>query len=114
MTFEAEFLSLMPSTVTVYPLASRNADGHTTFGTTGVTYRARVAYVPHTVHLADGRIQASEGIAWLASTTPLSIQSKYVLPDGSVPIVYAVENIPDQDGQHHSKVFFGSQRATIR
>jgi len=114
MSFEAEFLSLMPSTVTVYPLASRNADGHTTFGTTGVRIRARVVYTPHTVRLPDGRIGAAEGIAWLASTSPLSIQSKYVLPDGSSPVVYAVENIPDEDGQHHSKVFFGSQMAKMR
>ena len=52
MTSEAAFLDLMPSTVTVYPVATTDAYGLNTFGS-GVSTRCRVQETGRVVKNAD-------------------------------------------------------------
>lgn len=114
MSFEAEFLTLMPSTITVATQASRAADGHVTYSTATSTYRCRIVKANQNIRGADGTWVMVGWIAWVASTGYLSVQDKYTLPDGTSPPVLAIETITDEDGPHHNKVFFGSKQVRLR
>lgn len=108
MSFEADFLELMPHTITVYDYVSTNAYGEPTHSTTGTTYRALVEERPNFIRTAFGEEAVSSAIAYIASTSRIPITSKVVLPDGSEPGVMRSDVFSDEDGTaHHVVLFFG-------
>ncbi len=113
MSFEAAFLSLMPHTVTVQELTGKNADGSPTYSTSAVSYRARVVRANKQVRDGRGNTVMAGYFVWVASTGTLSPQALYTLPDGSQPPVFMVESFPDEDGTHHHKVVFGTNRVSL-
>ena len=107
MSFEAEFLTMMPSTMSVYPLVSWTDYGDPLYSTTAVTYRYRGEYEPTVSHDQLGAEVITSITAYVASTSPLNPLDSYVLADGSTGVVLSVTQAWDDEGLHHNVVRFG-------
>ena len=107
MSFERQFRTMMPHTVTVRTLASKSADGSPTYSTAASTYTARVVTAQRQIRDGSGNVKMAAFDVWIASTGSLSPQSRFTLPDGSSPPVLSLSSYPDEDGTHHTKVVFG-------
>lgn len=115
MAFDPDLLELMPHQVLVYARASAGGNGYgaESFSTTASTYRGRVYPHSQEVTTDDGQVVQSNYVAWLRSTAALTVHHRYRLPaavvstSGPQPIPVKVDRPPDEDGQHHVKVFFG-------
>ena len=109
MAFEAEFLELMPHTITVYPVLSANTYGEPVFSTSGTTYQALVEERPQMIRSAFGEEMITSANAYVASTARIPLTSRVVLPDGSEPALVRSDVFADEDGTaHHVTLFFGS------
>ena len=109
MSFEADFLELMPHNVTVYPVDSVNIHGEEIYSVLGTTYRALVEERPQMIRTAFGEEAIATAVAYVASTSRIPITSRVVLPDGSEPAIMRSDVFSDEDGTaHHVALFFGS------
>ena len=108
MTIEAEYLGVMPSTVTVYPVASTDAYGKMTFNATGVATRCRIQETGRVVTTPDNRNVFEVGTIIFYGTPSITTESKIVLPDGSSPLILSVRVYNDEFGAHHTTVSFGN------
>ena len=103
----SEWSDMMPHTVTYAAIASRDAYGKPTYAT-AVTYRARVAYKQtRIVNRLNGQDAIATGEVWLMAKIIPAIDARIVLPDGSTPIILNWEVFPDENGDHHTKLYFG-------
>ncbi len=102
----ADWKCLMPVTVDVYQLASRDAYGVPAYGTPA-TFNARVVYKPTRVVDTAGDEVVAKGVVWIATTTTIDPEDAIELPDGTRPPILAVSIVSDDAGTHHVKVFFG-------
>ena len=100
-----DFLDFMPETVTIAPFSSRDSYNVPTHGT-AVSFAARVVKKQQLVRAGDGSERISTGHAWIGGTPSMTTEDKLTLADGTVPEVLAVESLPDEDGDHHVKIFF--------
>lgn len=107
MSFDRAFRELMPHTVIVSTVATLGVGGGVTYSTSSASYRARVVNTNRQVYNSRGQLVAAAQEAWIASTSILSPNSKFTLPDGSTPPVLSVDVFPDEDGHHHVRVTFG-------
>lgn len=108
MGIEAAFLSMMPSTITVYAQASLDQYGKRTFSATGTSYQCRVQDVNELLRTDDGREVVITGRVYLyGAPTDITTDHKIVLPDGSSPVVYLVTVNNDQTGAHHTVIQYG-------
>jgi hypothetical protein len=101
-----DFLELMPHTVSHAELASRDAYGKPVYGS-AVDYTARVLYKNQKVRAKDGSEVVARGVVWIGGTPTVSPDDQLTLPDGSTPIILSFEQYADEDGAHHTKIFFG-------
>lgn len=113
MSFEStDFREMMPHTITVKTLASKNSDGSPVYSTSASTYRARVVQTSKQVRDMRGNVVMAAQLAYIASTAALSANSRFQLPAGTggstTPPVLRVDNFPDDDGVHHHRVWFGA------
>ena len=107
MAFEATFLSLMNSTVTISTRASHNNYGEPSFGS-GTGYRARIHEKAGFVRTADGETLEITTEVWVNSTKAFTVDDRIALPNGTTPQIVAVNRPFDEDGaQHHIKLFLG-------
>lgn len=112
MSFDRDvFLELMPDTVSIQDVSSRDKYGKRSYGT-AASYRARVREKLERIMNLEGREDWAKTKVWIApnadGTLPtLTTDSKVTLPDGSTPPILAIERIPDEDGYHHMVVWFG-------
>lgn len=98
---------MMPDTVTVYAQSSMDAYGKRSWSASGTTYNARIQ--------ADSRLQRDDqgrevtviGRVYLYGAPALTTNHKMVLPDGSTPIIVAVDVVGDEVGDHHTVVTLG-------
>ncbi len=102
----SDFDDMMPHTVTVSEFSSRNAYGDANYGS-AVSYTARVIYKDQLIKAKDGSQIMAKGMVWLSGTPTLSTEDLLTLPDGTTPPILSQSLIPDEDGSHHVKVFFG-------
>lgn len=102
----ADFLPLMPETVSVASYTGSDGYGQPQHGSP-VDYRARVIYRAKLVRAANGEETVARGEVWLATTTAIDEQDQITLPDGTTPPILMVEQLSDADGPHHTKVAFG-------
>lgn len=106
MTIDSEFLDLMPHTVSIAHLSSRDAYGVPTYGT-ATSYRARVVKKAEMVRDTSGADVVSTTQVWLYGTSSVTPESQITLPDATTPKILMVETYADEDGYHHDKVFCG-------
>jgi hypothetical protein len=102
----SDFLDLMPATISHAPLVSRDAFGLPTYGS-DTEYRARVIYKPTHVRGPAANIVLAKGVVWIAGTPTIGSEDRLTLPDGTTPPILAAARIPDEDGDHHCKIYFG-------
>ena len=108
MAIDAEFLDLMPSTVTIYAKTGMDAYGKMTFSATGTAVRCRVQETGRVIKTADNRDVYENGTIIFYGTPTISEDSKIVLPDGSSPLILAVIHHNDELGANHTTVSFGN------
>lgn len=103
----ADFLDLMPQTVTLTPFSSIDKYGERTFGT-AKNVKARVVDREERIAIAGGEYAIARGKVYLGElVSPVpSTKDQLTLPDGSTPEILAVRKFPDQAGDHHQVVFF--------
>lgn len=103
----SDWSELMAQTVTYATVASRDAYGKPTYAT-AVTYQARVVYKQtRIVNRINGQDAIATGTVWLAASILPSLDARITLPDGSTPTILNWEVFPDEDGDHHTKLYFG-------
>lgn len=107
MTMETEFLSMMPSVVTIYPNSSLDAYGKISHNATGVQVRCRVQEGTNRYATERNRDEFENGTIIFYGAPAITISSKIVLPDGTSPVILSVKNHNDETGVHHTTVTFG-------
>lgn len=113
MSFSTDFLELMPSTVKVSTRSAHSNYGEPTFTGSTTSYRARIVEKTGFVRTADGEEVGYSTVLWVRSTGAVSINTsdRITLPSGigpsSRPPIMAVEVLPDEDGEHHRKIYCG-------
>jgi hypothetical protein len=107
MTLEAQFLSMMPSTVTVYSKASTDQYGKRTFSATGTSYSCRIQDVNEMLRTDEGREVVITGKVYLYGAPNLTTDHKIVLPDSTVPVIHMVTVNNDESGAHHTVIYYG-------
>lgn len=117
MAFEAPFLDLMASVVTVTPSSTRDSYGKTTYGTAVANVPAKVSYKTGVQRRPNNEDVGYSASAWLppagyvsgSVTVPtVGLNDKVTLPDGVVRTVVAVDRPLDEDGViHHQAVRLG-------
>lgn len=108
MAWSTAFEALMPDTVTVKTLSGLSTDGRgtPTYGTAS-TYTARVSRMQQLVRTFEGTEEVAHTVVWIKSTSTFAAASQITLPDGTTPNLLSLSAIPDQDGIHHLKAWFG-------
>lgn len=107
MSFEAEYLTMMPSTMLVYDFLTFDDYGDPSYSTAAVNFRCRVEYDGVIVRDQLGQDVVSNVTAYVAASTRLNELSKYVLPDGSTGVVQSIAVQFDDEGIHHNVVHLG-------
>jgi len=103
----SEWADMMPHAVTYAPVSSRDKYGKPTYGT-AVSYQARVVQKQtRIVNRINGQDAIATGVVWLAGSPTLSLDGRITLPDGSTPTILNWEVVPDEEGDHHTKVYLG-------
>jgi len=98
------FLAMMPDSVTIEPLSSRDTYGKPTYGT-GVVYQARVVRKRKAYRRKDGTEAASSSVVYLGGVSGATEQSRITLPDVTQPVIGAVNLYPDELGAHHEVIY---------
>lgn len=110
MSFDPEFLELMPSTISVFAYTGFNFYGEPAYSPTATTYRCYIQEQPTEVLTAFGRNTIASHTVYVASTARIDITAKIVMPDGSEPHLIRSDVMYDEEGIHHVVLFFGSEQ----
>lgn len=122
MSFDAEFLSMFPQTVTWTPISGLSTDGYgvMTYSTSGTkTLQARIEQKRRLVRDAVGREVVSSTTVFVPpydnstgqTAVVISVSDRITLPSGflsagsSTPPIIAVEREQDDVGDHHFAVY---------
>ena len=123
MSFEREFLSLMPHTVTIELCTGRDRNNDLTYAAP-IQYRARVSgkilslrrhnatdETPIFDIYIGGKIVGGQHVA-LTDSDKMTIEDRVTLPNAAAwvdvtPVIFAIARVTDDDGQHHAKVQCG-------
>lgn len=114
MSFENEFLELMPHTVILTAPTGYNAQGKPTYvGGTAVSYRGRVV---GTIQALRDSKRAQESPMFMiyiaAGNGVITTEYKLDLPSDAVfgtraPFIFAIERLTDENSNHHVKLICG-------
>lgn len=107
MTIETAFLDLMPSTITIYPMASSDAYGKRTFSATGTTVRCRIQERDQRYTTERNEDYQAVGTIICYGTPSIDLDSKVVLPDGTQIMILSIVHHNDESGAHHTSISFG-------
>ncbi len=100
---EPAYAELFSETVTISPSSSMDVYGKYTYGT-GVSSSAHLVLGTKLTVTPDGREVVEIGKAYLYGQVAVTVSSKIVLADGTVPVIIFVDKVYDQDGWHHTVV----------
>lgn len=110
--FEAEFLTMMPDTVTIEPCIGRDTYNKKVYGS-AVSYRARI------VGKAIGLRREGSEDGTVVYDVYIDSNGYFITPEDRltlpttggwvdrVPVIFAVAHYTDEDGRHHTKVQCG-------
>jgi hypothetical protein len=111
MGISAEFLSLMPDTLTVFSQSAVDKYGKRTFSGSGTSIRCRVQYDINQsgggAQGSDGRLATPTGKAFLYGDYNITTDHRLVLPDSTEAIIRSVNRAGDENGAHHTVINFG-------
>jgi len=55
----------------------------------------------------NGQETLARTVVWLLGTPTITPEDKLVLPDATEPPIINTESFPDDEGDHHTKVYLG-------
>lgn len=99
------FADMMASSITVQPLIGRADDGAPVYSSP-LTYQARISMKTRNVIGKDGQTVVARGQAWLDTVDPITVNDLFIMPDGSKPIVLAVNLNYDETGPAFTNIAF--------
>jgi hypothetical protein len=111
MTIEADFLDLMPLTITWYAKSGAlNNYAARSFSGTATTARGRVQYASD-VQGSNGGVEEArdvypKGYIYLYGNPSISVDDRILLPDNQEVVVRELDKHYDESGVHHVKVTF--------
>lgn len=105
----ADFLGLMPDTVTWEAVATRDVYGKPATYANAVSYRARVSYSQKRIpSRATGQDVVASCQVWLNGVlAALNTDDRITLPDGSTPVIVGWDTPTNDKGTHHTKIYMG-------
>lgn len=106
MPIEADFLELMPTTVTVFARTATDAYGKLSFAATGTAVRCRLQPSDEVMKDAENRDVVAKGTIIFFGAPAVSTDSRILLPDGTVPLILSVQVFNDDTGVHHTTVVY--------
>ena len=103
----ADWLSLMPFTVSYEAAAVRDEFGKVTTYAAPVSYRARATYKHQRVaSRATGQDVIASIQVWLNGVIPtINVDDRITLPDGTTPLIVSWDMPTDEVGNHHTKLY---------
>lgn len=107
MPFEQEFLTMMPRSIGIKPMTSRDAWGNRSYGTISY-YQGRIQNKRRKVINRDGDEVISETTLYLATTVNIGIDDQITMPSGFLPLhpeIIAVRPLDDDWGSHHLTLY---------
>lgn len=104
----SRFLEMMPDTITFNAGSAIDKYGKRTYGGTVTTANGRIVFENRLIKNDEGQDIVSTGRVYLYGPyASLTLQDKITLPNGSTPVILAVETKKDTGGNHHTVVHFG-------
>lgn len=107
MSFENDFLDLMPHSIIVNSFSSINGYGKPTFATAATTYQGLIQYKQKLIKTGSGQEKISTAQVVLNCTGTINSDDKITLSDGTIRPILGIERLSDDEGQHHIKISFG-------
>lgn len=107
MPIDPRFLDLMPSVLKVYKRSTRDQYGRPSFAATAVEYQCRVMDEDRLTRTAENTDAVVAGKVIIFGVADVTLDDKIELPDGSEPVVVAVDQHDDENGPHHTTISVG-------
>jgi len=106
----ANFLEMMPDTITFNATSSTDKYGKKTFSATNISVRCRLVDDTVLVKDSEGQDIVSVGRAYLAGDySTLTLGHKITLPNGATPVIVKIDSKNDTSATvHHTVVHFGA------
>jgi len=99
------FVDMMSSNITVQTFISRSDEGVASYSSPQ-TYLSHIANKTQNVIAANGQTVVARGQAWLDTVDPISVNDLVTFPDGSVPVILAVDVASDETGPAVTRLTF--------
>ena len=107
MAFESDFLELMPDSVTFRAGTALNEYGKRSYGT-ALTVTGRLIYDDIVTRTDDQRQFSLTGkFLTYGPQTSLRLSHNMVLSNSSEAIIYAIDQLKDNNGDYYTSVKFG-------
>lgn len=106
----SEWLDMMNDEVTVYPFTGRSASAKPTYSATGTTYPAYIELMNRLVVDKMGHTVTARGRVFLGTEVVIGTEDKIVIPSEyhpTDPPIISVNVQNDENGNHHTVVYFG-------
>jgi hypothetical protein len=106
----ANFLEMMPDTITFNATTATDKYGKKTFGGGNISVRCRLVDDTVLVKDSEGQDIVSVGRAYLAGDySTLTLGHKITLPNGATPVIVKIDSKNDTSATvHHTVVHFGA------
>jgi len=104
---DPELLSMMPASIGVKHVTSRDAWGNPTYGAT-TTYKGRIENRRRKVINRDGQEVISETALYLATTAMVDINAQITLPSGYYPTspkIISIKRETDEYGAYSTTIY---------
>ena len=106
MSLEATFLTMMPSTVTLYAFSSMDAYGKPTFSATGTTVRCRIMDNLRVDRNSEYFDTDYTGTIIFYGNPTIDELTRIVMPNGDEPQIVSIRKHIDDEGSHHTTVTY--------
>lgn len=106
MSWDYAWVGLMPTTVTIAALSSRDGYGKPTFAA-GTSYTARVAKKNKRVRTFSGEDAVATTICWVKGSSGTGPTHRVTLADTTTPPILACEELTDESGVIGEKLYLG-------
>ena len=106
--FPADLLDLLTSVVGIKPKLSDDDYGKPTYGSS-TNYQARISERHIKIRDANGEEVVADGKVLIGGHPVIPPDSKIILPDLSEPVIIAINRAYDENGPHHTRVFFAKR-----
>lgn len=109
MAFDPKLAVLMNSTMKVYTLSGVFSSGYFTpsYTTTVKTWECRITKTNTLVRTPAGTEEMAQSVAWVRSTSTFGPSDKITVNGSTVGPLLRIDHLYDEDGLHHSKVWWG-------